>query len=56
MQNDYCKCQNITSVTSEEDDAGFGYWDICCSCGKRLEDGHHYYNHYDGEDHDDMWE
>lgn len=32
-----------------------GFWfDICCACGKRLEEGFHYYNHYDGEDHDDM--
>ena len=23
-------------------------------CGKPLEDGFHYYNHYDGEDHDDI--
>ena len=32
----------------------WGYWDVCCTCGKPLEDGFHYYNHYDGEDHDDI--
>lgn len=52
--NDFCTCKSITSITSDEDDAGFGYWDICMGCGKRIEDGHHYYNHYDGEDHDDI--
>ena len=31
-----------------------GYWDACCNCGKKIEDGHHFYNHYDGEDHDDI--
>lgn len=53
MEYDYCKCKSIPSITSGfEDD--FGYWDVCCKCGKRLERGHHYYNHYDGEDHDDI--
>lgn len=53
MEYDYCKCKGIPSITSGfEDD--FGYWDVCCKCGKRLEGGHHYYNHYDGEDHDDI--
>lgn len=49
--DDYCKCKNCTSLTSQIDE--FGYWDVCCDCGKPLEDGFHYYNHYDGEDHDD---
>ena len=52
MNNDYCKCKHIKSITTEEGD--FGYWDVCCQCGKRIEDGFHYYNHYDGEDHDDI--
>lgn len=50
-QNDFCRCENPSSITTEIDE--FGYWDVCCDCGKRLEDGYHYYNHYDGEDHDD---
>lgn len=49
---DYCKCKSTTSITSEIDE--WGYWDICCKCGKPIEDGFHYYKHYDGEDHDDL--
>ncbi|WP_308698350.1 hypothetical protein [uncultured Thomasclavelia sp.] len=53
MDNDFCKCKNVSSITiGLEDD--LGYWDVCCECGKRLEDGRHYYNHYDDEDHDDI--
>ena len=53
MEYDYCQCKGIPSITSGfEDD--FGYWDVCCKCGKLLEGGYHYYNHYDGEDHDDI--
>ena len=48
----YCKCQQHRSITSEIEE--WGYWDVCCVCGKPLEDGFHYYNHYDGEDHDDI--
>jgi len=48
----FCKCKNIKSVTSVNDE--FGYWDVCCECECKLEDGFHYYNHYDGEDHDDI--
>ena len=48
----YCKCKGIQSITSEIED--FGYWDVCCKCRKPLEDGFHYYNHFDGEDHDDI--
>lgn len=49
----YCKCSSISSVTSEIEE--WGYWDVCCRCGKPLEDGfHYYYNHYDGENHDDL--
>ena len=49
---DYCKCEHSSSIASQVGE--FGYWDICCDCGKLLEDGFHYYNHYDGEDHDDI--
>lgn len=48
----YCKCAYPFSVTSENDE--LGYWDVCGKCGKPLEDGFHYYGHYDGEDHDDI--
>lgn len=50
---DYCKCARVKGITSGcEDD--FGYWDVCCDCGKPLEDAYHYYNHYDGEDQEDI--
>lgn len=55
MNNEeYCTCGCTKGVTSDTESSEFGYWDICCNCGKRLEDGFHYYNHYDGEDHDDI--
>lgn len=41
----------VTSLTSEIEE--WGYWDVCCDCAP-LGDGFHYYNHYDGEDHDDI--
>lgn len=50
-KEDYCMCERCSSITSYMDE--FGYWDICCDCGRPLEDGFHYYNHYDGEDHDE---
>lgn len=50
-KDEYCHCGG-TTVTSELDD--FGYWYVCCECGKRKENGYHYFNHYDGEDHDDI--
>lgn len=50
---EFCNCENLSSITNDFDDE-FGYWDTCCNCGKRIEDGYHYYNHFDGEDHDDI--
>ena len=50
--NDYCTCKEITSTSTEQD--FWGYWEICNVCGKKIEDGFHYENHYDGEDHDDI--
>lgn len=47
----YCKCQDRPAVSSVVEE--FGYWDVCCKCGRPLENGFHFYNHYDGEDHDD---
>lgn len=52
---DYCKCKDRESVTSGfEDD--FGYWIICTTCGKPLEGEYHFYNHYDGNDHEEFWD
>ena len=51
-KEDYCSCSKRTSRTSYEEE--LGYWDICCDCHKPIENGFHYYNHYDGEDHIDI--
>ena len=42
----YCKCRQQSAIFTENEE--FGYWDVCCDCKKPLEDGFHYYNHYDG--------
>ncbi len=52
-EDNYCTCTGVTDTTRGFEDEN-GYWDVCCSCGKKIEDEHHYYNHYDGEDHDDI--
>ena len=53
-REDYCNCKITYGITSEIEE--WGYWDVCCKCRKPLEDGFHYYNYYDGEDHDDeVW-
>ncbi len=52
--SEFCSCKKLRSITSDTESSEFGYWDTCCICGKHLEDGFHYYNHYDGEDHDDI--
>ena len=49
---DFCKCTHCSAITSQMEE--FGYWDVCCDCGKPLEDGFHYFSHYDGEDHYDI--
>lgn len=51
---EYCTCGHPNGVTSDTESSEWGYWLVCCNCGKRIEDGFHYYNHYDGEDHDDI--
>ena len=50
----FCKCNVVTVMYSDTDSSDFGYWDVCGVCNKKIEDGFHYYNHYDGEDHDDI--
>lgn len=54
LNQDFCTCNNKAAITSEDDGSGFGYWYVCTDCGKRIEDGYHYYNHADGEDNDDI--
>ena len=51
-EDEYCTCTDTRCVTTDCYD-DFGYWDVCVACGKKIEFGHHYFNHYDGEDHDD---
>ena len=48
----FCTCVDCMGITSGYEDS-FGFWDVCIKCGKRIEDGYHYYNHFDGEDHID---
>ena len=50
-KENYCSCTTHRTLTSIIEDTG--YWDVCCKCGKPIEEGFHYYNHYDGEDHDE---
>ena len=50
---DYCKCRSTSFTTGFEND--WGYWDVCTKCGKRIEDGLHMFNHYDGQDHEEFW-
>lgn len=50
----FCKCKDNKKITSGYED-DYGYWDVCTVCGKRIESGYHYYNHYDGEDHEVFW-
>ena len=52
INSEYCSCENSNSVSTEQND--FGYWYVCSNCGKRIDDDFHYFNHYDGEDHDDI--
>jgi hypothetical protein len=49
----YCECKGRPCITSGHED-DWGYWDVCVKCGRRIENGYHYYNHYDGEDHEDI--
>ena len=47
---EYCSCKECKGVTTGfEDD--WGFWDVCIVCGKRIENGYHEYDHFDGEDH-----
>lgn len=39
---DFCKCEHSKSVHTEVDD--FGYWYVCDTCGKPVEDTYEYFN------------
>lgn len=52
-EQEFCSCDDVPSITTGYEDS-WGYWDVCTKCGKRIEDGYHYHNHSDGEDHDDI--
>ena len=44
------KCSHPSVHTKQND---WGCWDVCNVCGQRIEDSFHYFNHYDGEDHEE---
>ena len=52
-KNDYCECQSASFTTGFENE--WGYWDVCVKCGKKIKDGFHMFNHYDGQDHEEFW-
>lgn len=52
--SDYCECEERTGVYANTELDEFGYWYMCNTCNKKVEDGFHYYNHFEGEDHDDI--
>lgn len=54
VSEDFCKCLGVSTMYSDTESSDFGYWDVCGVCNKKIKDGFHYYNHYDGEDHDDI--
>lgn len=54
QKNEFCTCKAPASIYSDTESCDFGYWDVCGKCNKKIKDGFHYYNHYDGEDHDDV--
>lgn len=51
-QEDYCKCNGAYPIYSDVDSTEFGYFERCTNCNKKIDGELHYYNHYDGEDHD----
>ncbi len=42
--NEYCKCKNVTGGYSDTTLDEWGYWLVCNTCNKKLEDGFHYYS------------
>ena len=51
---DFCTCNSNSEITTGYED-DWGFWDVCCDCGKKIEDGYH--NYFDNEDHDvDGWD
>ena len=51
--SEYCICDR-PAIYADTDMSEFGYYYRCSKCNKRIDDEIHYYNHYDGEDHDDV--
>ena len=47
--NKFCQCKSIGNITSGSD--SWYEYDVCCNCGKIIEDSFRELNHYDGEDH-----
>lgn len=42
--DEFCKCENVTSVHADTSLDEWGYWYICDECNKKVEDGFHYYS------------
>ena len=38
--DDFCSCDNLTVVYTESDH--WGYWDVCNTCNKAIEDSYTY--------------
>lgn len=53
-RNEFCECKKLSGTYSDTESTDFGYWDVCLNCDKKIEFGFHYYNHYDGKEHDDI--
>lgn len=53
-KNEYCTCSGRSSVYADTESNDFGYWLVCSDCNKKIEGEFHEYDHYDGEDHDDI--
>lgn len=55
FESKYCSCTNPSVIYTQMDD--LMWWEECGGCAKPIEDSYHYFNHYDGEDHDDdFWD
>ena len=48
--SEFCSCFALYKIETESTETG--YWDVCCTCGKRLKHGFHYYPEYEGLEYD----
>jgi len=52
--DELCNCNGAYPIYSDTESSEFGYYYRCSHCDKKIDGEIHYYNHYDGEDHDDV--